>query len=100
MLGDRSCDGGGYRLEIGTSAIDGASGDTALAITSDPKSTRDREIDEIKLEIRQLEQRVDELEIENHQLEKTNTELKTTSQKLRALFAWRAALASLLQHLP
>jgi len=53
-------------------------------ISRDPRSSRDREIQDIKREIRALEHRVDELESQNSRLEKTNAELKADAAKSQA----------------
>src|SRR5579885_453341 len=52
--------------------------------SADPVSSRDREIQEIKREIRLLQQRVDELEGQNERLWKANTEAKSSSEKFEA----------------
>ena len=52
--------------------------------SADPKSSRDREIQEIKREIRQLQRRVDELDSQNGRLQKANSEIKASSEKLQA----------------
>lgn len=52
--------------------------------SADPVSSRDREIQEIKREIRLLQQRVDELEGHNERLWKANTEAKSSSEKFEA----------------
>ena len=61
-------------------AQDGGSAD----VGSDPRVSRDRQILEIKTEIKQLQQRVDQLEGENQRLERSNAEFRANSQKTQA----------------
>jgi hypothetical protein len=50
----------------------------------DPRVARDREIQEIKSEIKRLQQRVDLLEGGNERLQRSNAEIKANSEKIQA----------------
>ena len=57
-----------------------AAASSATVTSDDPKVSRDREIQEIKQEMRLLEHRVEELESQNNELKKSNTQLHDDTQ--------------------
>ena len=64
-----------------------AAASSATVTGDDPKVSRDREIQEIKQEMRLLERRVEDLESQNNELKKSNTQLKDDTQKLQTTTA-------------
>ena len=58
--------------------------ENSTSVSDDPKSRREREIEEIRSEMRRLERRVEQLENENSDLKKSNTELKADTQKIQS----------------
>lgn len=61
-----------------------AAAENPTSVSDDPKSRREREIEEIRSEMRKLERRVEELENENSDLKKSSTQLKADTQKIQS----------------